>query len=91
VFDPALVECIKVMELDLYPKFINLVKEVKPAAAPSVLSRQKAPPLWEILNDPDELNSLLLFATNNNQQDDILFWCLVQRYRVGKEEVFDFV
>lgn len=44
--------------------------------------RTKVPPLWEILNDPDELNLLLLFATSNNQQDDILFWCLVARFRV---------
>ena len=45
-------------------------------------TRSKVPPLWEILNDPEELNQLLLFATSNNQQDDILFWCLVQRFRV---------
>jgi hypothetical protein len=29
VFDTALIECIKVMELDLYPKFLHLVKGEK--------------------------------------------------------------
>ncbi len=83
VFDAALVECIKVMELDLYPKFINLVKEVRPASGGNKDTlRTKVLPLWEMLNDPDELNLLLLFAAANNQQDDILFWCLVGRFRM---------
>ena len=33
VFDAALVECIKVMELDLYPKFLHLMKDVKSVGA----------------------------------------------------------
>lgn len=83
LFDTALVECIKVMELDLYPKFLALLKDVsREKSAPKPTPKAKMLPLWEMLNDPDELNSLLLFATSNNQQDDILFWCLVQRYRL---------
>ena len=81
LFDPALVECIKVMELDLYPKFMNLVKDVNPQSSKKEAARARAPPLWEILNDANELDSLLVFAAGNNQQDDILFWCLVQRFR----------
>lgn len=87
-FDVALVECVKVMELDLYPKFLQLAKDfagqhsaAKQASAKSQIIR--VPPLWEILNgDPTELNSFLLFAASNNQQDDILFWCLVERFHL---------
>lgn len=88
IFNVALEECVKVMELDLYPRFCALLQECcvpNKAAGGSqrgLAGLRKVPPLWEILNDPDELSSLLLFAAANNQQDDILFWCLVQRFRV---------
>ncbi len=85
VFDAALIECIKVMELDLYPKFVALLKDVRPVSAAKEGGRTKVPPLWEMLNDPDELNMLLLFAAGNNQQDDILFWCLVGRFRLESD------
>jgi len=86
VFDAALIECIKVMELDLYPKFLALLKDVRPVSANAKeTGRTKVPPLWEILNDPEELNMLLLFAAGNNQQDDILFWCLVGRFRLESD------
>lgn len=79
LFNNALAECVKVMELDLYPKFLALVKTLHGGKDHN--KHKKTPPLWEILNDPEELNALLLFAAANNQQDDILFWCLVQRFR----------
>jgi hypothetical protein len=86
VFDAALIECIKVMELDLYPKFLALLKDVRPpGGAGKDAGRPKVLPLWEMLNDPDELNMLLLFAASNNQQDDILFWCLVGRFRLESD------
>lgn len=94
LFDTALAEITKVMEMDLYPKFMNLAASAPrsgattPSSASTGLARffsskdnKPLPPLWEILNDPEELNSLLIYAASVNQQDDVLFWCLVQRFR----------
>jgi hypothetical protein len=82
VFDPALVECIKVMELDLYPKFLSLVKEsgkqkMKAESKPSSLS------LEEILSDENELNNFLQFVGKEKwKENHLLFWCLVDKFRM---------
>ena len=85
VFDAALVECIKVMELDLYPKFLNLVKEVEgkgkrtPKSTPRVNEERS---VEEIMADSKSLNDFYVFAAGGEWEKEILFWCLVERFRV---------
>ena len=111
LFDLAITELVKVMELDLYPKFMNIAASVeKETPKPKTRSRAnsprsrgnsaptsrkgsransdsaeamltRAPPLYDILNDLEELQNLLVFASTINHQDDVLFWCMVQNYK----------
>ena len=70
----------KVMELDLYPKFVKIVQETREKESARV-------GLIHLANDENQFASLLEFVSNKHQRNDLLFWCLAQRFRVEADAV----
>lgn len=90
-FDGCIRELLSIMSMEIYPKFLRHVRAARremalnKELAEETNSSEEELTLTEVLHDPIQYESLLIFAARLYSQERIVFWKLAEDFRTTND------